>query len=74
MEENNLDTNCPMELMSGIALKLMEINNILYPKLDCMPMADEEEMGRLKMTYHALSSTQSELMEFIREQHMGEKS
>lgn len=63
----DLDTNCPIELMSAIALKLAEINNILYPKLDCMPMADDEEMGRLKMTYHALASTQSELMEYIRE-------
>ena len=26
----DLDTNCPIELMSAIALKLAEINNILY--------------------------------------------
>ena len=63
----DLDTNCPIELMSAIALKLAEINNILYPKLDCMPMADDEEMGRLKTTYQSLQETQSNLMEYIRE-------
>ena len=63
----DMETNCPIELMSAIALKLAEINNVLYPKLDCVPLADVEEMGRLKMTYHALANTQAELMEYIRE-------
>lgn len=63
----DMETNCPIELMSAIALKLAEINNVLYPKLDCMPMADEEEMGRLKTTYHSLANTQAEIMEYIRE-------
>ena len=63
----DMETNCPIELMSAIALKLAQINNVLYPKLDCMMMANEEEMGRLKATYHSLASTQSELMEYIRE-------
>ena len=64
---DNMETNCPIELMTAIALRLAEMNNALYPKLDCMPMANEEEMGRLKATYHSLASTQAELMEYIRE-------
>ena len=63
---DNLDTNSPLELMTAIAIKLGEINNVLFPKLDSMPFADDEEMGRLKATYHSLANTQAELMEYIR--------
>ena len=63
---DNLETNNPVELMTAIAIKLGEINNILYPKLDCMPFSNDEEMGRLKATYHSLANTQAELMEYIR--------
>ena len=63
---DNLETNSPLELMTAIAIKLGEINNVLFPKLDSMPFADDEEMGRLKATYHSLANTQAELMEYIR--------
>ena len=65
---DNLETTSPLELMTAIAIKLGEINNILYPKLDCMPFANDEEMGRLKATYHALANSQAELIEYIRGQ------
>ena len=73
MEDFNysMNTNCPHELMCAIALQLMKINNRLYPKLDSMPMADDEEMGRLKAVYHSLANTQDELMDYIRKSDMG---
>jgi len=65
---DNLETNCPVELMTAIAVRLGEINNALYPKLDCMPFSNDTEMGTLKATYHSLANTQAELMEYLRGQ------